>query len=105
MKNKTQKLTSCIWYSTQAEEAVNYYISLFKDGEITSLTKYGEGEHGKPGTVRTISFKLFGQEFLAINGGDYFKLSEAFSILFQTFRSFLYNYCMRYTRRDRFILG
>ncbi|HCA41632.1 MAG TPA: hypothetical protein DEP28_00100 [Bacteroidetes bacterium] len=81
MSEKIQKLTSCIWFNNQAEEAVNYYISLFKDGEINQISKYGEGEFGTPGTVRTVSFKLFGQEFLAVNGGDYFKLSEAFSII------------------------
>ena len=75
----------CLWYNDQAEEAVNWYTSIFKNSEIGSVSRYGkEGFefHKKPeGTVMTMSFKLNGMSFLALNGGSQFTFNEATSIM------------------------
>ena len=80
-------MTTCLWYDTQAEEAVKFYTTIFKDSETGDITYYGkEGFeiHGrKPGSVMTINFKLNGQSFIALNGGPEFKFNEAIS--FQIF--------------------
>jgi predicted 3-demethylubiquinone-9 3-methyltransferase (glyoxalase superfamily) len=74
-----QKITPFLWFETQAEEAANFYVSLFKDSRITSVSRYGEGGPGKPGTVMTVNFQLEGQEFIALNGGPEFTFSPAIS--------------------------
>lgn len=78
-----QTITPFIWFNNQAEEAVNFYVSIFKDSMITSITRYdkdGAKASGmKEGSVMTIAFILNGQEFTAINGGEYFKLTPAIS--------------------------
>jgi len=80
-----QKITPCLWFDTQAEEAVKFYISVFKNSKILSITRYGkEGNeiHGMPdGSVLTVEFELNGQNFLALNGGPVFKLNEAVSFI------------------------
>lgn len=80
-----QKLTPCLWFDNQAEEAVNFYVSLFKNSKIGSVARYGdEGAKisGRPkGTVMTVRFELDGQEFLALNGGPMFKFSPAISFI------------------------
>lgn len=77
------KITPCLWFDGNAEEAVNHYVSVFKNSKITRITRYGEAGreiHGKtPGTVMSISFELDGQEFSAINGGPEFQFTEAIS--------------------------
>ena len=75
-----QKITPNLWFDTEAEEAANYYISIFKDSEITEVTHYGEAGPRPAGMVLTVTFKLFGQEFLALNGGPDFKFNEAISL-------------------------
>ncbi len=76
------KITPCLCYNHQAEEAVKFYLSIFKDGRIISVTYCGENEPSGPaGSVRTIQFHLFGQEFLAVNGGPFFKFSEGISFM------------------------
>jgi predicted 3-demethylubiquinone-9 3-methyltransferase (glyoxalase superfamily) len=78
-----QKITPCLWFDNQAEEAARFYVSLFKNSAIGTITRYGkEGfeVHGRPaGSVMTVSFRLEGQEFTALNGGPHFKFTEAVS--------------------------
>ena len=78
-----QKITPCLWFDEQAEEAVNFYISVFKNSRIVTVSRYGEAGrevHGKPpGTVMTVAFELDGQAFTALNGGPIFKFNEAVS--------------------------
>lgn len=81
MKN----ITPFLWFDNKAEEAVNFYVSTFKDSSIGAITRYNEASataSGQPaGTVMTIAFKLNGQDFAAINGGPHFKFSEAISFV------------------------
>ncbi len=83
MQIATQKITPCLWFDNQAEEAANFYISIFKNSKIGRITRYGkEGYeiHGRPaGTVMTVEFEIEGQMFTALNGGPIFKFNEAIS--------------------------
>lgn len=76
-------ITPCLWFDSQAEEAANFYISVFKNGSIKEISRYGkEGYevHGqKEGTVMTVVFEINGQEYTALNGGPHFKFNEAIS--------------------------
>ena len=74
-----QKITPFLWFDHQAEEAANFYASLFKDSRIVSISRYGEGGPGPQGTVFTVNFVLEGQEFIALNGGPEFAFSPAIS--------------------------
>jgi predicted 3-demethylubiquinone-9 3-methyltransferase (glyoxalase superfamily) len=80
-----QKITPCLWFDNQAEEAAKFYVSLFNNSAMGAVTRYGkEGfeVHGRPeGSVMTVSFRLEGQEFTALNGGPRFKFSEAISFV------------------------
>jgi predicted 3-demethylubiquinone-9 3-methyltransferase (glyoxalase superfamily) len=80
MKNK---ITPCLWFDNQAEEAANFYIAIFKNSKITAVSRYGEAGneiHGRPaGSVMTVEFAINGQSFTALNGGPIFKLTEAVS--------------------------
>jgi predicted 3-demethylubiquinone-9 3-methyltransferase (glyoxalase superfamily) len=76
-----QKITPFLWFNDNAEEAVNFYVSLFKDAKITSLSRYGEGGPGPAGQVMVMSLELFGQEFHALNGGPMFNFTEAVSFV------------------------
>ena len=80
-------ITPCLWFNNQAEEAANFYTSIFKDSKILSVSRYPkegfEVHHHKEGTVMTVLFEINGQKFTALNGGDLFKFSEAIS--FQVF--------------------
>lgn len=80
-----QKIITHLWFDTQAEEAVNFYVSIFKNSTIKKIARYnaeGSKVSGRPeGSVMTIAFTLDGQEFFALNGGPYFKFSEAISLL------------------------
>lgn len=86
-KMTNQKITPCLWFENQAEEASNFYTSIFKNSKIESISRYGkEGfeMHGqKEGTVLTIGFQINGHPFTALNGGPVFKFNE--SISFQVF--------------------
>jgi predicted 3-demethylubiquinone-9 3-methyltransferase (glyoxalase superfamily) len=79
------KITNCLWFDYQAEEAVQFYCSIFKNSKIGKTTRFGsEGfeHHGKPeGSVMTVEFELNGQSFVALNGGNYFKFNEAISFI------------------------
>ena len=78
-----QKITPCLWFDTEAEDAAKFYCSVFKDSRITSISRYGnEGQDitGKEaGTVMVAAFEIDGQPFVALNGGPQFKFSEAIS--------------------------
>ena len=80
-----QKITPCLWFDNQAEEAAKFYVSLFENSAMGAVTRYGkEGfeVHGRPeGSVLTVNFSLEGQEFTALNGGPHFKFSEAISFV------------------------
>ena len=80
-----QKITPCLWFDNKAEEAANFYTSIFKNSKISNITRYGkEGYeiHGrKVGTVMTIDFEIDGQKFTALNGGPIFKFNEAVSFV------------------------
>jgi predicted 3-demethylubiquinone-9 3-methyltransferase (glyoxalase superfamily) len=78
-----QKITPCLWFDAQAEEAATFYTAIFKNSRIVSMTRYGEAGHevhGRPaGTVMTVAFELDGHAFTALNGGPLFKFNEAIS--------------------------
>ena len=81
----TQRLTNCLWFDDKAEEAANYYVSIFKNAKITDTARYpdaGQEIHGRPpGSIMTVAFELDGSTFLALNGGPHFKFNEAISII------------------------
>lgn len=85
MTKNLQKITPNLWFDNQAEEAANFYVSIFKNSKIGDITRYGEAAaeiSGKPkGSVMTITFQIEGQEFTALNGGPQFKFTEAISLL------------------------
>lgn len=74
-----QKITPCLWFDNQAEEAVNFYISIFNNSKTVSVARYGEAGPKPEGTVMTVTFQLDGQDFMALNGGPEFKFNEAIS--------------------------
>jgi predicted 3-demethylubiquinone-9 3-methyltransferase (glyoxalase superfamily) len=78
-----QKITPCLWFDDQAEEAAKFYTAIFNNSKITSITRYGEAGHevhGRPaGTVMTVAFELDGHAFTALNGGPMFKFNESIS--------------------------
>ena|SRR5947207_5476612 len=77
------KITACLWFDNQAEEAANFYTSIFKDSSIKHVQRYtesGQEFHGKPpGSVMVVAFELNGHPFVALNGGPLFKFNEAVS--------------------------
>ena len=75
-----QKITTFLWFNNDAEEAVNFYVSLFKNSKILDVSRYGDAGPGPKGSVMTMSFQLEGQEFIALNGGPEFKFTEAISL-------------------------
>ena len=76
-----QKITPFLWFDNQAEEAANFYVSIFPNSKIGSVTRYGEEGPGPKGTVMTVSFQLDGQDFTALNGGPAFNFTEAISFV------------------------
>jgi predicted 3-demethylubiquinone-9 3-methyltransferase (glyoxalase superfamily) len=83
MKMAAHSLTTCLWFDTQAEQAAQFYVSVFEDAKIGGITHYGkEGReiHGKEaGSVMTAEFEIAGHKFVALNGGPHFKFNEAVS--------------------------
>jgi len=75
-----QKITPFLWFDNNAEEAVTFYTSVFKNSSIVVTTYYGEGAPLPKGTVMTIQFKLEGQDFIALNGGPIFSFTPAISL-------------------------
>ncbi|HZI15400.1 MAG TPA: VOC family protein [Myxococcus sp.] len=76
----TQKITTFLWFNQEAEEAASFYVSLFKDSKILSVTRYGDAGPGPKGSPMTVEFQLAGQQFIALNGGPHFKFTEATSL-------------------------
>ena len=76
-----QKITPFLWFDHQAEEAAKFYVSLFKNSKVLSVSRYGDAGPGPKGTVMVAAFQLDGQEFLALNGGPQFKFSPAISLV------------------------
>ena len=74
-----QKITPFLWFDDKAEEAMNFYVSIFKNSKIGTITRYGEAGPGPMGSAMSVTFQLDGQEFFALNGGPHFKFTEAIS--------------------------
>jgi len=75
------KVTTFLWFNNNAEEAVNFYVSVFKNSKVVGTSHYGESGPGPKGSVMTIEFDLDGQRFTALNGGPTFKFTEAISLV------------------------
>jgi predicted 3-demethylubiquinone-9 3-methyltransferase (glyoxalase superfamily) len=76
-----QKISPFLWFNDQAEEAANFYVSLFEDSEVTNVARYPEGSPLPAGQVMTVDFRLAGQEYTALNGGPDFTFTEAVSFV------------------------
>ena len=76
-----QKIMTCFWFDTDAEEAARFYTSIFNNSKILTVTRYSAAGPRPEGTVLTVTFQIDGQEFMALNGGPEFKFSEAISIV------------------------
>jgi predicted 3-demethylubiquinone-9 3-methyltransferase (glyoxalase superfamily) len=76
-----QKITPFLWFDNKAEDAANFYVSIFADSKIVSITRYGEGTPAPKGTVMTVKFLIEGQEFVALNGGPHYTFSPAISFV------------------------
>ena len=74
-----QKITPFLWFDNQAEEAMKFYTSIFKNSKKGTISRYGEAGPGPAGSVLTASFELEGMQFTALNGGPHFKFTEAIS--------------------------
>ena len=75
-----QKITTFLWFDSQAEEAANFYIATFRDSRVTRVARYPEGAPAPAGTAMTVEFELAGVPFIALNGGPHFKFNEAISL-------------------------
>lgn len=78
-----QKIAPCLWFDGQAEEAMNFYTSIFKNSKVGNVTRYGEAGPGENGSVMVATFEIEGQEFIALNGGPQFQFSPAISFTVQ----------------------
>ena len=76
-----QRITSCLWFDGQAEEAAKFYVAIFKNSRITAVSRYGDAGPGPKGSVMTVAFELDGQSFVGLNGGPTFKFTEAISMI------------------------
>lgn len=75
-----QKITPCLWFDGKAEEAMNFYASIFKNSKISRIMHYGEAGPGAKGSVLSVTAELDGEEFIALNGGPHFTFSPAISL-------------------------
>ena len=75
-----QKITPCLWFDNNAEEAVDFYTSIFRNSKVLEVARYGEAGPGPEGSVLTMRFQLDGVELMALNGGPVFKFTEAISL-------------------------
>ncbi|MDP9106253.1 MAG: VOC family protein [Candidatus Eremiobacteraeota bacterium] len=75
----SKKITPFLWFDGQAEDAANFYVSVFENAKINSVSRYGDDTPGEPGTVMTVAFELDGQEFVALNGGPEYTFTPAVS--------------------------
>ncbi len=76
-----QKITPFLWFDHQAEEAANFYASIFPDSKVIKVVRYGEAGPGPAGSAMTVEFELQGQKFVGLNGGPHFKFTEAISFV------------------------
>lgn len=76
-----QRVSTCLWYDDNGEEAANFYVSLFPNSRVIGVMRYGEGAPMPKGTAMLTRFELDGAEFAALNGGKHFKLTEAASLV------------------------
>lgn len=76
-----QKITPFLWFNTQAEEAMNFYVSIFKNSKVLTVTRFGDAGPGPRGSVMTAAFEIEGQKFVALNGGPQFTFSPAISFV------------------------
>ncbi len=74
-----QKVSPFLWFDSNAEEASNFYLSIFKNSKVLKVSRYGEGGPGPAGSAMIVNFQIEGQEFIALNGGPHFKFTEAIS--------------------------
>src|SRR5262247_3915381 len=81
LEDTMQKITTFLWFDNQAEQAAEFYTSIFKNSKITSVSRYGDAGPGPKGQAMSVNFQLEGQEFIALNGGPAFKFTEAISLL------------------------
>ena len=76
-----QRISPCLWFDGQAEEAAHHYVSIFPNSRIDRVMRYGDVGHGRKGSVLTVNFTLDGHEFTGLNGGPNFKFTEAISLM------------------------
>jgi len=81
MATKMQKITPFLWFDDKAEEAMNFYVSIFQNSKRGRISRYGEAGPGPKGTVMVATFQLEGQDFIALNGSPHFKFTEAISLV------------------------
>lgn len=75
-----QRIVPFLWFDSQAEDAMNFYVAIFRNSKVLSVSRYPEGAPGKAGAVMSVKFQLEGQEFMGLNGGPMFKFTEAISM-------------------------
>ena len=75
-----QKITTFLWFNDKAEEAANFYVSLFQNSKIDAISRYGDAGPGPKGSVMSVNFQLEGQKFIALNGGPHFSFTPAISL-------------------------
>src|SRR5436190_20405696 len=78
---RPQKITTFLWFNDNAEEAANFYVSVFKNSRIINSTRYGKSGPGPEGSIMTVDFELDGIRYTALNGGPHFKFTEAISLV------------------------
>lgn len=77
----SEKITTCLWFDTQAEEAAEYYVSVFDEGKILDVSRYGDGGPGPAGQAIAVRFQIDGRTFMALNGGPALNFTEAVSFV------------------------
>jgi len=77
----SDKITPFLWFDHQAEEAANFYVSIFRNARVVTVNRYGDDAPGEPGTVMTVEFELDGQRFVALNGGPQYQFTPAISFM------------------------
>jgi predicted 3-demethylubiquinone-9 3-methyltransferase (glyoxalase superfamily) len=80
-QHSKQKITPFLWFNNQAEEAANFYTSVFKNSNISSISRYGDEGPGPKGTAMVVPFQIEGQEFMALNGGPLYSFTPAISFM------------------------
>ena len=76
-----QKITTCLWFDDKAEEAANFYVSIFPNSKVVGVARYGDAGPGPAGSIMTVAFELDGRQFVALNGGPLFPFTEAISLM------------------------